>query len=52
MHGDSTQKEMAELWSDDISQRTISRALEKIGFTRKKRLMVTTNAMNPKDNSF
>jgi transposase len=52
MHGDKTQKEMAELWSDDISQRTISRALQKIGFTRKKRLMVTTNAMNPKDNSF
>ncbi|WP_442939833.1 helix-turn-helix domain-containing protein [Nostoc sp.] len=46
MHGDKTQKEMAELWEDDISQRTISRALHKIGFTRKKRLMVTANAMN------
>ncbi|CDM97257.1 transposase [Limnospira indica PCC 8005] len=29
---------MAELWDDDISPRTISRALKKIGFTRKKNL--------------
>ncbi|BAI92354.1 hypothetical protein N39L_43650 [Limnospira platensis NIES-39] len=27
---------MAQLWDDDISPRTISRALKKIGFTRKK----------------
>lgn len=52
MHGDKTQKEMAKLWEDDVSQRTISRALQKIGFTRKKRLMVTANGMNSKDNSF
>ncbi len=36
VHGDKTQKEMAELWNSDISARTISRALKKIGFTRKK----------------
>ncbi|MDJ0708368.1 MAG: IS630 family transposase [Leptolyngbyaceae cyanobacterium MO_188.B28] len=35
-HHDKTQKEMAELWEGDISDRTISRALKKIGFTRKK----------------
>ena len=40
VHGDRTQKEMAKLWKDEISDRTISRALKKIGFTRKKRLMV------------
>ena len=31
--------EMAKLWDGEISSRTISRALKKIGFTRKKRLM-------------
>lgn len=37
-HGEKTQAEMAELWEGDISSRTISRALKKIGFTRKKNL--------------
>ena len=36
-HPDKTQKELAQLWDEDISDRTISRALQKIGFTRKKR---------------
>ncbi len=40
---DKTQEEMAELWKDDISDRTISRALKKIGFTRKKRRMAIEN---------
>lgn len=44
-HGDKTQLEMAELWEGQISARTISRALHKIGFTRKKRRMATLNAM-------
>ncbi len=35
-HGHKTSAQMAELWDDDISPRTISRALKKIGFTRKK----------------
>ena len=43
--GNKTQAEMAELWSGQISARTISRALRHIGFTRKKRLMATLNAM-------
>lgn len=38
-HGDKTQKEMAQLWGDEISQPTISRALQKIKYTRKKKLM-------------
>ena len=43
VNGDKTQKEMAKLWEGDISQRTISRALAKIGFTRKKKLTATKN---------
>ena len=39
-HHDRTQVEMAELWPGAISARTISRALAKIGFTRKKNLRV------------
>lgn len=44
-HGDKTQAEMAALWSGDISARTLSRALQKIGFTRKKKPTATANAM-------
>lgn len=42
-HQDKTQAEMAALWPEPISQRTISRALKKIGFTRKKRRMAIGN---------
>jgi transposase len=44
-HGDKTQAEMAQLWPGQISQRTISRALQKIGHTRKKKRMGMSNAM-------
>lgn len=37
-HGDKTQAEMAQLWDGEISQRSISRALKKLGQTRKKDL--------------
>ena len=37
-HGNKTQVEMASLWDGEIRARTISRALKKIGFTRKKKL--------------
>lgn len=37
-HGEKTQKQMAQLWEGEISDRTISRALHKIGMTRKKNL--------------
>lgn len=46
-HGDKTQVEMASLWDGEISDRTISRALKKIGFTRKKRPMATVKGMKP-----
>lgn len=48
-NGDKTQPQMAELWKDDISARTISRGLKKIGFTRKKRLTATKNVMRKND---
>lgn len=44
VHGDKTQAQMAQLWEGEISARTISRALEKIGFTRKKRPTAIKNA--------
>ena len=34
-HGDKTQAEMAQLWPEAISEDTMGRALQRIGFTRK-----------------
>jgi len=48
-NGDKTQSQMADLWKDDISARTISRGLKKIGFTRKKRLTATKNETKKSD---
>jgi transposase len=44
-HGGKTQKQMAQLWEDPISARTISRALQKLGLSRKKRRMAIENGM-------
>jgi transposase len=44
-HGHLTQQQMAQQWPQPISNRTIGAALERIGFTRKKRLIATANAM-------
>jgi transposase len=44
-YGDKTPAEMAQLWLGEMSERTMSRALARIGWTRKKRLMVTENEM-------
>jgi hypothetical protein len=43
---------MAKLWDGEISDRTISRALKKIGFTRKKRPMGTANGMKANGKHF
>ncbi len=45
-HGHLTQQAMAEQWRTPVSDRTIGKALERIGFTRKKRRMATANEMN------
>lgn len=39
-YGDKTQAEMVQLWQFKISKRTMSRALARIGWTRKKNLWV------------
>ncbi len=44
-HEEKTQVEMAHLWQGEISDRTISRALQKLGWTRKKRRTGIANAM-------
>jgi transposase len=49
VNGDKIQVEMASLWSGEISARTISRALKKIGFSRKKKLMVIESEMKLND---
>jgi hypothetical protein len=49
VNGDKTQVEMASLWQGEISARTISRALKKIGFSRKKKLMVIESEMKLND---
>ena len=46
-YGDRTQAEMAQLWQEPISQRSMARALAQIDWTRKKRRMVTANGMKP-----
>ena len=46
-HGDKTQAQMATLWDGEISARTISRALHKLGWSRKKRLTATENGTKP-----
>jgi len=48
VNGEKTQVEMAKLWDGEISDRTISRALVKIGVTRKKKLMGIENALKRK----
>ena len=49
VNGEKTQVEMAKLWAEDISSRTISRGLKKIGFTRKKKLTDIKKGMKKND---
>lgn len=44
-HGGKTQSQMAKLWGDKVTQQDISRALAKIGVSRKKRPTATENEM-------
>ena len=48
-HGHLTQQDMAQLWVEPITDRTIGKALKRIGLTRKKRPMATGNEMKPGD---
>lgn len=44
-HGGKTQAQMAQLWGDNVTQQDISRALTKIGFSRKKKRTAIGNEM-------
>ena len=44
-HGGKTQAQMASLWGGGVSQQNISDAMQKIGVSRKKRLMGIENGM-------
>lgn len=48
-HSHKTQAEMADCWPGPMSQRTISRALGIIGWTRKKRPTATVSEMSKSD---
>lgn len=48
-HRHHTQAQMAELWPDEVSQRTISRALSQINWTRKKRRTATASVIRRND---
>jgi len=45
-HGGKTQRQMAKLWGDNVTQQNISDALSKLELSRKKRPMATENGMN------
>jgi transposase len=45
---EKTQKEMARLWGNNVTQQNISYACKKLEITRKKKLMVTQKEMNRK----
>ncbi len=51
-HGGKTQAQMAKRWGDNVTQQNISDAMQKIGVSRKKRLMGIENEMNPSVKSF
>jgi transposase len=48
INGDKTQEELAQLWGN-VSRHTISRALKKLGYTRKKKPMVIKRDLKKRD---
>jgi transposase len=51
-HGGKTQAQIAKLWGDNVTQQNISDAMQKVGVSRKKRLMGIENEMNSSVKSF
>lgn len=51
-HGHLTQQDMAQQWSEPISDRTISKALKRIEFTRQKRCIATESETKPSARRF
>lgn len=50
-HGGKTQKQMAKLWGEGVTQQNISDALMKLGLSRKKRRTATESQTNPNSRS-
>lgn len=50
-HGGKTQKQMAKLWGEGVTQQNISDALMKLGLSRKKRPTDTESATNSNERS-
>lgn len=50
-HGGKTQKQMAKLWGEGVTQQNISDALMKLGLSRKKRLTDIESATNSNERS-
>ena len=46
-HGGKTQAQLATLWGEGVTQQNISRALQKLGISRKKEPTATKNGMKP-----
>ena len=46
---DKTQKEMAQLWGNNVTQQNVSSVCKKLGITRKKKLMVIKKEMKKKE---
>jgi transposase len=44
-HSDKTQKQIAQLWGEELTQQNISYACQKLGITRKKKLTVIKKEM-------
>lgn len=51
-HGHLSQQDMAQQWTEPISDRTIGKALKRIEFTRKKRLIATVSETKPSEPPF
>ena len=49
---DKTQKQMAELWGNNVTQQNISYFCQKLGITRKKKPMVIKREMIKKEQNF
>ena len=49
---DKTQKQMAELWGNNVTQQNISYFCQKLGITRKKKPMVIKREMMKKEQNF
>ena len=51
-HGHLTQKEMAQRWHKPVTKTRIGQALQRIGFTRKKKLMAIEKEMKKREPNF